>query len=200
MRRSLLLFFIASTGVAAVYGGIRLWPTPAHAATPAIAHKGEVVASSTPPSEHSGTPVLRATPWQLLAASEPTTVEPEAPPPEPPPPLKDDVELLDEAIADGDLEVVRAMIASGFPVNTDNSELRDPLAVARDKARDGNATAAKIVALLEEQGAIVRTREEPEIVDGREETNEPMVDDVSTVMIDGPINAPEQNARRLVYF
>lgn len=95
------------------------------------------------------------TAFQLLAASEPES-ESELPPPhiEPAEPPPDDVALLNEAITAGDLDVVMAMIATGFPVNTDDG--REPLAVARDRAIYGDVVAAQILALLQQHGATAR--------------------------------------------
>jgi len=180
MRRSLLvLLVVVAAGSVAVGADVVRVTTPARAVRALEASSGSASAERVP----------MPTPPQLLAASEPANDEPAstepasaelAMPVEPPP---DDVELLNEAIAAGDLEVVKSMIASGFPVNTDDTELREPLAVARDRAGDGDATSAKIVALLEQHGATARRR--VLILDDMpEEPSEPDIEELSAVQAD----------------
>jgi len=127
------------------------------------------VASSVASTSSVAERLMAQTPLQLLTAAnaEEPTREPTAAAPAPnTPPPPDDLELLNEAIASGDLDVVRAMIATGFPVNTDTdtSGALDPLAVAREHAKSGDAKALEIVAFLEAHGAVVHAPPTPDLL------------------------------------
>lgn len=139
-------------GACALYALTRPVPSARAAASPPPAQL--VVTQAAAPIV---TPAEWPTVWQLLAnvdettdaeAAPPTTVEPptEAPP--------DDLSLLNEAIVSGDVEVVRAMIATGFPVNADPGTGRAPLDVALEGVRVGSAASKQIVELLVSHGAV----------------------------------------------